>query len=161
MAATEIERKYLVPTLPARLGRFRHRAIAQGYIVPASPHGQVRLRRKGPRYFLTVKRAGGSEHGREETEVPITRAQWKALWPLTKGRRLAKVRYDIRWREHKIELDVFRGRHKGLAVAEVEFPSEAAARSFEPPAWFGREVTHSPRYKNSRLAAQGAAKKRG
>ena len=29
----------------------------------------------------------------------------------------------------------------GLSVAEVEFATEDAADAFEPPAWFGREVT--------------------
>src|SRR5439155_12877177 len=40
-----------------------------------------------------------------------------------------------------IEIDVYRGKHSGLVVAEVEFPDLATCREFKPPRWFGREVT--------------------
>jgi CYTH domain-containing protein len=50
---------------------------------------------------------------------------------------------------------VYSGALTGLMVAEVEFPSEEAARAFVPPAWFGREVTNDSRYKNRRLATEG------
>ena len=55
-----------------------------------------------------------------------------------------------------IELDVYTGALEGLRVAEVEFPDDAAADAFEPPAWFGREVTDDARYKNRALARDGA-----
>jgi adenylate cyclase len=38
----------------------------------------------------------------------------------------------------------------------VEFDSEAAADAFAPPAWLGRDVTEDGRYKNQRLARDGA-----
>ena len=38
-------------------------------------------------------------------------------------------------------------------VAEVELASEADA--FDPPAWFGREVTDDPAFSNAALAADG------
>ncbi len=51
-----------------------------------------------------------------------------------------------------IEIDVYRGKHSGLVVAEVEFPDLATCREFKPPRWFGREVTSQNRYSNVRLA---------
>lgn len=51
-----------------------------------------------------------------------------------------------------VELDVFSGKYQGLMLAEVEFPTEEAALSFTPPAWFGRDVTFSGEYQNSRLS---------
>ena len=39
-----------------------------------------------------------------------------------------------------------------LVVAEVEFPSEEEAVAFQPPAWFGREVTYDPAYTNAQLS---------
>ena len=39
-----------------------------------------------------------------------------------------------------------------MKLAEVEFPSEEAAHAFVPPEWFGREVTFTGEYQNSRLA---------
>ena len=55
-----------------------------------------------------------------------------------------------------IELDVYSGALTGLLVAEVEFGSEEAAGTFEPPAWFGTEVTDDARFKNQQLASVGA-----
>ena len=54
-----------------------------------------------------------------------------------------------------IELDLFEGSLEGLIIAEVEFPTVKASRSFAPPAWFGREVTRDARYKNRNLALDG------
>ena len=39
-----------------------------------------------------------------------------------------------------------------LVLAEVEFPSEAEANAFQPPAWFDREVTYDPSYTNAALS---------
>jgi CYTH domain-containing protein len=55
----------------------------------------------------------------------------------------------------RIELDVYHGRLNGLHTAEVEFDSSAGAEAFEPPDWFGREVTDEPGFKNKRLATEG------
>jgi CYTH domain-containing protein len=41
----------------------------------------------------------------------------------------------------------------GLRVVEVEFDSVEAARSFEPPGWFGEEGTGGPAWSNCELAA--------
>ena len=51
-----------------------------------------------------------------------------------------------------VELDVFQGYYEGLILAEVEFPSLEEAQKFVPPAWFGRDVTLSGEYQNSRLS---------
>ena len=39
-----------------------------------------------------------------------------------------------------------------LILAEVEFASEEEAKAFNPPAWFGEDVTFSGEYHNSRLS---------
>ncbi len=56
-----------------------------------------------------------------------------------------------------VEMDVFEGAYKGLILAEVEFPTEAAALAFTPPDWFGRDVTFTGEYSNSRLATASPA----
>jgi CYTH domain-containing protein len=45
---------------------------------------------------------------------------------------------------------VFEGDNEGLVIAEIELEHEQ--QSFTRPPWLGREVTHEPRYSNSRLA---------
>jgi CYTH domain-containing protein len=88
--------------------------------------------------------------------VELDRDTFERLWPLTEGRRLHKLRKVVPHGGHEIEVDVYRGELEGLVVAEVEFPSEEAARAFEPPGWFGEEVTGDPRYLNETLATDGA-----
>ena len=51
-----------------------------------------------------------------------------------------------------IELDVFHGTYEGLVLAEVEFPSQEEALAFTAPCWFGRDVTFTGEYQNSRLS---------
>jgi CYTH domain-containing protein len=157
MAASglEIERKFLVPRLPPDLDRRPVEQVQQGYLAIGDDGVEVRIRRRGERFLLTVKGAG--DLARVEEEIEIGELRFRALWPLTAGRRIQKRRYRI---EHTgaevIELDVYEGPLSGLLTAEVEFESERAASAFEPPAWLGPEVTGDPRYKNRRLAIDGA-----
>jgi adenylate cyclase len=146
----EIERKFLVKSLPHNLKRARHFIIEQGYLATESAGRQVRLRKTGKATSLTFKVGRGSH--REEREIKLSQKQFAALWPGTAGRRLRKVRYEIPWDNVMIEIDVYRGRHAGLVVAEVEFRNTASCGRFKAPWWFGREVTREKRYSNVRLA---------
>ena len=133
----EVERKFLVPE-PPELDESAAEEIDQGYLA-IGPDEEVRLRRKGEKLLLTAKR--GSGLARDEAEVELGREEFDQLWPLTEGKRLHKRRYVIPADDLKIEVDVYAGDLEGLVVAEVEFPSEDAARAFDPPAWLGSEVT--------------------
>ena len=149
----EIERKFLVDRFPDDLDTHPAREIDQGYLA-ITDDVEVRLRRYGDEMFLTVKSTGNE--ARVEEEIEIEARRFDALWPLTGGRRLQKRRYAIPAGDGlTIELDVYHGSLSGLRVAEVEFDSAAAADAFAPPAWFGRELTDDPRYKNKRLATEG------
>ena len=147
----EIERKFLVERLPDLTGESR--PIEQGYLAIGAD-SEVRLRRDGGELMLTVKR--GSGLSREEREIPLEPGDFERLWPLTEGRRLSKHRHLIRDGARTIELDVYDGDLEGLAVAEIEFPSEEAAAGFDCPRWLGAEVTDDDSYKNQSLAIRGA-----
>lgn len=148
----EIERKFLVKQLPAQLKRFRSALILQGYLATEMKGAQVRLRKTGNVCTLAFKRRRG--YGREEREIRLTLAQFDVLWPGTTGRRLRKVRYDVPWNGRVIEIDVYRGIHRGLVVAEIEFPNRHTCDRFQPPDWLGREITKTRRYSNVRLACE-------
>lgn len=145
----EIERKFLVRgPVPEGLP---FEPIRQGYITAASDTAEVRLRQKGEACFLTVKSGGGLV--RDEYEIAIGKPEFETLWPLTEGRRVEKTRYTGRRADGlEFELDVFEGHLAPLMLVEVEFPSEAAARAFIPPDWFGEDVTEDKSYRNSALA---------
>jgi adenylate cyclase len=149
----ERERKFLVKDLPPDRSRHPHTVIEQGYLAIIGKDGagsEVRIRRIGRRFMMTVKRGHGVS--RWETEVALSSAMARLLWPLTRGLRITKVRYEIPYGALTIELDVYRGAGRGLAVAEVEFRTDRALRGFVPPDWFGREVTGRKAYSNSQLA---------
>jgi CYTH domain-containing protein len=149
----EIERKFLVSAPPPDLGRHPASAIRQGYLAVAGDGTEVRLRDRDGAAVLTVKSGGGLV--RVEEDLPLDAERFGRLWPLTEGRRVEKVRHLIPADGLTIELDVYGGDLEGLVVAEVEFPSEAAAEAFAPPAWLGQEVTGDERFKNQRLALDG------
>jgi adenylate cyclase len=153
---TERERKFLVKTLPADRSRYPHALIEQGYLATTGrghASAEVRVRRVDGRAVLTVKKGHGT--ARSETEIALDRASDRVLWPLTRGVRVTKVRYESPYRGHTIELDVYRGAVRGLAVAEVEFRSDRALRQFVPPDWFGRGITGRKEFANCRLAVTG------
>ncbi|MDX6653332.1 MAG: hypothetical protein QOH18_24 [Solirubrobacterales bacterium] len=147
----EIERKFLVEEMPrAESGQT---VIEQGYLA-LDKDTEVRLRRQGAELLLTAK----SGHGevREEVEVPIEPRAFEALWPLTAGRRVRKVRHYVPLQEElRAEVDIYAGALDGLRTAEIEFDSTAEADRFRPPPWLGEELTGDQRYANQSLATQG------
>ena len=149
----EIERKFLVHTIPDNLVRYPNNRIVQGYLAVADDGTEVRLRRRAEEFYLTQK--SGGTLSREEWQTELSQRQFEALWPATNGRRVEKVRYEINHGDFKIELDVYGDKLVGLATAEVEFASENECERFTPPAWIGREVTDDSRYKNKNLALHG------
>lgn len=144
----EIERKYLIHTLPENLENYPHRIIEQGYL---STEPVVRIRRDNDEYILTYKSKGLMV--REEYNLPLTKDSYMHLREKIDGRLIIKKRYLIPLsNELTIELDIFSGDLAPLMLAEVEFPDETSANSFTPPKWFGEDVTFSGEYHNSRLS---------
>jgi adenylate cyclase len=151
-ARLEIERKFLPDQLPADLGDGL--PIEQGYLAIADDGVEVRVRRHGGQCTLTVK--SGPAHVRVEEEFELDERRFEALWPLTSGRQISKVRHRVDvGADAPADLDVYEGAHEGLLVAEVEFASVEASDAFSPPDWLGREVTGDRRYANQWLALNG------
>ncbi len=147
--AYEIERKWLVKELPVSLESYKSLEYVQGYLCTGPV---VRVRREGSKYVLTYKGEGLIK--REEYNLPLCRESFERLIKKCDGRIIKKQRYFIPLCRDCLvaELDIFREELSGLVTAEVEFSSEEEAMGFVPPAWFGREVSLCPEYKNSSLA---------
>ena len=154
----EIERRFLVKNLPAGWRHRPHVRIDQGYFPVTSKDIEIRLRRKQTSSCLTVK--GGHGRTRLEEEVKLAREQFNSLWPLTRAARVSKTRYLIPNRANTIEMDVYRGAHKGLVTAEIEFRSRHESAAFVPPGWFGREITGEERFANRTLARSNLSRRR-
>ena len=80
------------------------------------------------------------------------------LWPQTEGRRVVKTRWVGQLGGGlTYELDIFEGDLAPLVMVEVEFQSEADAREFVAPEWFGRDVSTDKRFGNKSLALTGVS----
>ena len=144
----EIERKYLVKSLPDNLESYEQKHIAQGYLCT---NPVLRIRRSNDEYFLTYK--GQGLMAREEHEFPISEEAFEHLLRKTDGVVISKIRYLIPLDDkHTAELDIFQGVHAPLCLVEVEFESMEEAENFVAPEWFGEDVTNSGEYHNSRLS---------
>ena len=144
----EIERKYLVSTLPEHLEQYACKEIEQGYL---ATDPVVRIRRSNDNYILTYK--GRGLMVREEYNLPLNAESFEHLKEKIDGILIKKRRYLIPYKEkYTIELDIFEGELAPLQLAEVEFETEEEANSFLPPEWFGEDVTFSSKYHNSTLS---------
>ena len=145
----EIERKYLISSVPFDLSSYPCRKIEQGYLSTAPV---VRIRRDNNDYILTYKSKGMMI--REEYNLPLTKESYEHLKTKIDGQLIQKSRYVLPLSGSlMIELDLFEGSLAPLMLAEVEFPDEDCANAFVPPDWFGEDVTFSAKYHNSTLSS--------
>lgn len=168
MKNVEIERKFLVEekNLPD-LSRQVYMDIIQGYPEGSESSSLVyRLRQilhmsptnsfLGEQYFQTIKGKEFKKRAEYETELLIQ--QFKLNWPMCSKIVLNKKRYVLPLQEYghlKMHLDIYKNNLKGLYSIEVEFESEEDCDNFNPPEWFGREVTDDIRFSNLHLAIYG------
>nr|WP_315000661.1 adenylate cyclase [uncultured Oribacterium sp.] len=95
---------------------------------------------------------GRGRLSREEYNLPLTKEAYETLVRKTEGRVIRKRRYAIPYGSYTVELDIFQGELEGLCYAEVEFPSEEEALSFQPLDWFSEELTGEKGYSNAELS---------
>ena len=149
----EIERKYLLRALPARVHHARALDIDQGYLPGTRINERIRRARSAEdvRFYRTIKMGKGID--RFEVEEETTEIFFTAVWPLTRGARIHKRRFilpegDVTW-----EVDEFLDRD-GLWLAEVEL--ERVDQVVDIPSWLrdviDREVTDEVEYTNHALA---------
>ena len=144
----EIERKYLISHIPFDIAGYPFHQIEQAYLSTAPV---VRVRQEDDTYYLTYK--SKALMAREEYNLPLTKEAYEHLKPKADGIVISKIRYVIPEKDGlSIELDVFKAPYEGLLLAEVEFPNEEAAHAYQPPKWFGEDVTYSAEYHNSTLS---------
>lgn len=151
--ALEIERKFLVTAVPHPLDSQGQDRLRQGYLA-VDGAVEVRLRETDGSTTMTIK--AGKGLSRTEVEVRLADVDAAALWPHAAPRSLEKVRQRVRIGPELVaELDVYAGPLDGLRTVEVEFPDTAAAAAFEPPDWFGPELTGQAGWSNAELAVHG------
>jgi adenylate cyclase len=162
----EIERKFRVVDgweLPGNATAVR---LRQGYLSAPGAPAEIRVRASGETRLMTVKTRAGVSGAliRKEIEFEVADDVFEQLWEVAAGDCLSKLRWTVPLEADgglEATVDVYDGVHQGLRVVEVEFPGVAEARGFEPPAWFGEELTGVARWGNRELAAAaGSARAR-
>lgn len=149
----EIERKYLINALPENLESYPWKKLTQAYI---SRDPVIRVRKSitpdgQASYRLCIKGSGLVSH--EEYELDLNEQQFENLLAKTEGTVIEKTRYLVPLENGlTAELDLFEGRHKGIRIVEVEFPSEEEMNAFKAPSWFGQDVSDDIRYHNSEMS---------
>ncbi len=149
----EIERKYLLRSLPHTLRGMPSAEIVQGWLPGTRLLERLRRVTRGAevRHFRTVKL--GSGLARVEIEEETAPELFELLWPATRERRVRKRRYAVTEGELTWEVDVFASRD--LVLAEVELPTADTAVTV--PGWLApyvvQEVTDDSTYVNVNLAS--------
>ena len=145
----EIERKFLVSGKGWRERADRGKAIRQAYLALTDTIS-LRVRTiSNDKAYLTIKSAQ-SDTTRSEFEYSIPLKDARALMKLRTGRLIEKRRHVVKAGKARFEVDVFKGNHSGLVIAEIELSTRLAR--FERPEWLGKEVTGEKRYYNANLA---------
>jgi adenylate cyclase len=145
--ALEIERKFLIDIekLPKLENGY---VIKQGYI-QTNDNTVVRVRVKDKEAFLTIKGENICATRLEyEYSIPLNDAN-DMLDKLCTKPIIDKTRYEIKYKNHLWEIDIFHQENDGLIVAEVELESED--EKIELPNWIVEEVTNDSKYYNSNL----------
>ncbi|MFE5912201.1 CYTH domain-containing protein [Streptomyces wedmorensis] len=160
MTNFEIERKFLVATEWLVPTESPSSHLRQAYLSPLGSGNEIRVRAKGDARLMTVKAPdeNGDPLVRREVEFPIADEVFEQLWVLAGQDRLSKRRWSVPLGGVTAVVDVYEGELAGLRVAEVEFDGVDAARAFEPPEWFGEELTGDPAWSNRELAARGGGR---
>ena len=144
----EIERKFLVSSLPENLQSYPCRVIEQGYLCT---NPVVRVRKDNDSFYLTYK--GKGMMAREEYNLPLTEEAYSHLIGKADGNIITKHRYEIPdGNGYTIELDIFDGVFSGTVLAEVEFASIEDANNYILPDWFSEDVTNNKDYHNSNMS---------
>lgn len=147
----EIERKYVVKMdhLPIDLNKAEFAIIKQWYI---SKIPVIRIRNINDKYILGIKSRGLIK--RIEHEISLTDEEFENIKGLIHTKVIEKYRYNIRLEGgYLAEVDVFKTPpYENLVTVEVEFESMEDAGIFDPPKWFGQDISNDPKYKNSYMA---------
>jgi CYTH domain-containing protein len=148
----DIIRKFRVsPALARLLHKFGHPTrIIEGHFA-TEPESISYVRLEGDQCDLVLVHRGGGEPLEERTRVPAK--QGHILLDVCAGRiDLDRVHFPFNGR--RIALDRLI-QPKLLDLASVTFESHEDAAAFQPPVWFGEEVTGNDAFSAHELALRG------
>lgn len=149
----EIERKYSVNDLPNNIKISKIVDIEQAFIYRDN-NTIIRIRKvkdkkkQTTQYIYTIKTKGDIQYKDDsniakkyEIESYISEEQYEELIQRKISNIIRKTRIDIPIeKELKVEVDIYYDYLEGLLTAEIEFPNEEMAKTFNKPIWLGKEL---------------------
>lgn len=151
-ARPEWERRFVLPELPS--DAIDPVVIRDRYIPDTrmrlrqveTPDGQIVQRKLGHKVRPDPNSARLVMH----TSIYLDKTEFEALSELA-GDDLVKTRYRFEGLPNAA-VDVHEEPNPGLILLEIEFTTEAEAKSFSPPQYVGREVTDDESFSGGGLA---------
>lgn len=151
----EIERKYAVKSLPNEIIISKIIDIEQAYIYK-DINTIIRIRKvtdrkeKTTNYIYTIKTKGDIEYknnydlaSKYEIESNISEEEYNKLMERKISNVINKTRIVVPIEENlKVEIDIYYDYLDGLLTAEIEFPNEEMAKTYQKPAWLGEELRY-------------------
>lgn len=155
----ELERTFLVKSLPEGLDLGNAKEMLDIYLPSASEHPHLRIRKSGSRYEITNKQPIQEEDASHQIEntIPLTKEEYDELSSV-QGKRVSKTRYTYEENGFVYEIDIFKEDLAGLILADVEFSSIEDKNTFVPPPWCSADVTQEPYVAGGILAGKSFKK---
>jgi len=155
----EIERRYLfnscsVKKLLKRKGISYIISEMEQFYLKATKEETLRFRKEDSSYIKNIKKGSGLV--REEFESEVSKKEYKEAKELNLGGIIKKERIKFIIDGNRFELDIFKGKLKGMSILEIEFVSLKEAHKFEMPKLISpfiiKEITDEPIYTNGALS---------
>lgn len=142
MIEIELERTFLLKTLPSGLLEAPFKDMVDIYIPSTAGHPTLRIRKNGSKCVITKKEplSEDDRSRQQENTIPLREDEYAEL-SLLPGKRIEKRRYAYSENGYTYEVDVFGGGLQGLVLADIEFESEEKMSAYSPPSWVLAEVT--------------------
>ncbi|MCA0377207.1 MAG: CHAD domain-containing protein [Gemmatimonadetes bacterium] len=149
----EIERKYLLRGCPPEAAASAPRRIEQGWLPGETLRERLRRVTHADGTVVCTRTVKlGRPGARVEVEEATTPELFAALWPLTRGARVRKLRHVVPEGAHRWEVDVFLDRELVLAEIELESEQEEVTVPTWLAPWVARDVTDDVTFLNTNLA---------
>lgn len=140
----EIERKFLVKTLPDLSGKAP--LVYKRYFLYVGDEYEIRIQQKGEAYELERKGRKG-DISNLKNSFPISSLEFEHLKSFCSSS-LERESYNL---DKDVSIKIYHGTYEKLIRAEFEFNSEDDAKSFIPPSWCNAEITATNLGRDSKL----------
>lgn len=151
----ELERTYLLKSVPPNLDKCGFREIVDTYLPQSVEHPKLRIRRFGDVFEITKKAPlvlkDSSRQG-EET-ISLSQEEYRGLCGVG-GKEARKVRYYFPYKNTTAEIDVFQDDLKGLVLVDFEFETMDEKDRFIMPDFCLAEVTQEKGLAGGMLAGK-------